>query len=72
MTSDAVEQMIAKKLDLFENGLTMTDAKTKMLNLKVRAQPNQRKHLKPDKIFRRNHKRKRGAIRAREASARNG
>jgi hypothetical protein len=37
--------MIAKKLDLFENGLAMTDAKTKMLNLKVRAQPNQRKCL---------------------------
>lgn len=45
MTADAVEQMIAKKLDLFENGLAMTDAKTKMLNLKVRAQPNQRKCL---------------------------
>ena len=45
MTADAVEQMIAKKLDLFENGLVMTDAKTKMLNLKVRAQPNQRKCL---------------------------
>ena len=72
MTSDAVEQMIAKKLDLFENGLTMTDAKTKMLSLKVRAQPNQRKHPNPDKIFRRNLKRKRGAIRTREASARNG
>ena len=56
MTSDAVEQMIAKKLDLFENGLTMTDAKTKMLNLKVRAQPNQRKHPNPENIFRRNHK----------------
>ena len=44
------------KDDLFENGLTMTDAKTKMLNLKVRAQPNQRKHPYPNKIFRCNHK----------------
>lgn len=34
--------MIQKRFDQFESGLAMTDAKTKMLNLKIRAQPNQR------------------------------
>jgi hypothetical protein len=35
-----IEQIIAKRFDQFESGLAMTDAKTKMLNLKIRAQPN--------------------------------
>ena len=38
---DEVEAIVAKRFEQFENGLTMTDVKNKMLNLKVRAQPNQ-------------------------------
>jgi hypothetical protein len=38
---DEIEAIVAKRFEQFENGLTMTDVKNKMLNLKVRAQPNQ-------------------------------
>lgn len=67
MTAESVEQMIAKRLDLYESGLAMTDAKTKMLNLKVRAQPNQRKIKSCDNSSRCNLSRQRGVFRVGEA-----
>ena len=37
-----IEAIIEKRFDQFGSGLTLTDVKQKMLNLKVRAQPNQK------------------------------
>ena len=40
--SEEVETIVAKKFEQFENSQTLNDVKNKTLNLKVRAQPNQR------------------------------
>ena len=37
-----VEEIIEKRFEQFGNGLTLTDVRNKMLNLKVKAQPNQK------------------------------
>ena len=42
LETDEIESVVAKRFEQFENGLTLTDYKNKTLNLKLRAQPNQR------------------------------
>ena len=40
--SDAVEELVQKRFEQFESGLAVNEVKNKTLNLKVRAQPNQK------------------------------
>ena len=42
LETEEIETVVAKRFEQFENGLTLTDYKNKTLNLKLRAQPNQR------------------------------
>ena len=42
MESDAVEELVQKRFEQFESGLAVNEVKNKTLNLKVRAQPNQK------------------------------
>ena len=41
MEHSEVEQVVNKRFEQYENGLSMQDIKNKSINLKLRAQPNQ-------------------------------
>lgn len=41
VAADEVQEMVNKRFEQYENGLTSNDVKNKTLSLKVRAQPNQ-------------------------------
>ena len=40
LEAEEIESVVTKRIEQFENGLTLTDYKNKTLNLKLRAQPN--------------------------------